>query len=209
MQTLRTPPSTVQRLLRRQQQQVECYQDPRVLPIAVLCAKPQTLGVQGTYEETLINTANQKSGLNEAILDSSACVDPEANAARIQRLLREGANSIANDADAEAQAAQFAGQDIDDILRSRTSRRNIGNKGGSSFSVATFRAEGGGDRSDESGGAQGAAFWQDLLPEAVKAHKKAEAERNLVHGPRARRRINYREPQPHGDAVRLPLLMRH
>ena len=155
--------------------------------------------VQATYEETLINTANQKSGLNEAILGNiNAAANPEDNAARIATLLREGANLIRNEEAAEEKAAQFEGQTIDDILSSRTSKRNMATKAGSTFSVASFRA--GSDDVDAGDGAgntnpgDDAAFWQDLLPEAVKAHQAAEASKFLVAGPRRRRKVNYRDP---------------
>lgn len=154
--------------------------------------------MQGTYEETLINTANQKSGLNEAILGNiNAGGNPEDNAKRIARLLREGANSIADESVAAEKAEQFAGQDIEDILSKRTSKRNVANKAGNTFSVASFRAEGQPQTDD-------ASFWQDLLPEAVKAHQAAEKSKNLMSGPRVRKRINYREPgaAPAVDDVR-------
>lgn len=145
-------------------------------------------GLQGTYEETLINTANQKSGLNEAILGNiNDGGNPEDNAKRIARLLREGANSIIDEAAAAEKAAQFEGQEIEDILAKRTSKRNVASKAGSTFSVASFRAEGERPKND-------ASFWQDLLPEAVKAHQVAEANKHLVHGPRVRKRVNYSEP---------------
>ena len=163
--------------------------------------------VQGTYEETLINTANRKSGLNEAILGNiNEAGNPEDNAARIARLLREGANSIVDEAAAAEKAAQFEGQKIDDILAQRTSKRNMANKAGSTFSVASFRA-GDGDGAATVG--NDATFWQDLLPDAVKAHQQAEANKFVVEGKRQRRTINYREPDRHngkqkgGDEVRV------
>jgi ribosomal protein L12E/L44/L45/RPP1/RPP2 len=149
--------------------------------------------MQGTYEEALITTANQKSGLNEAILGNINIDNgnPEDNAKRIARLLQEGAHSITTDeATANANASIFEGQDIDSILKQRTSKRCISNKTGSSFSVASFRAGGGAPTDGDA-----ANFWQDLLPEAVKAHQKAAREKNLVRGPRVRRKVNYREPR--------------
>jgi hypothetical protein len=53
--------------------------------------------MQNTYEESLINVANKKGGLNEAILGnlaSSNAEDPHENAAMISRLLKEGAHSL-------------------------------------------------------------------------------------------------------------------
>lgn len=55
------------------------------------------LWLQNTYEESLINVANRKGGLNEAILGnlaSSNSEDPHENAAVISRLLKEGAHSL-------------------------------------------------------------------------------------------------------------------
>ena len=55
------------------------------------------LRLQNTYEESLINVANKKGGLNEAILGnlaSSNSEDPHENAAMISRLLKEGAHSL-------------------------------------------------------------------------------------------------------------------
>lgn len=67
--------------------------------------------LQNTYEETLVNSANQKSGLNEAVLGSSgAGEDPEKNAARIARLLREGAHSLLDERAANAASDAFQEQ---------------------------------------------------------------------------------------------------
>ena len=55
------------------------------------------LRLQNTYEESLINVANKKGGLNEAILGNLASnnsEDPHENAAMISRLLKEGAHSL-------------------------------------------------------------------------------------------------------------------
>jgi hypothetical protein len=55
------------------------------------------LFLQNTYEESLINVANRKGGLNEAILGnlaSGSSEDPQENAAVISRLLKEGAHSL-------------------------------------------------------------------------------------------------------------------
>ena len=55
------------------------------------------LRLQSTYEESLVNVANKKGGLNEAILGnlaSSTSEDPHENAAMISRLLKEGAHSL-------------------------------------------------------------------------------------------------------------------
>lgn len=143
-------------------------------------------------------SANQKSGLNEAILGNADGISPEDNAKRISRLLQEGAHSITtDDATADANASAFEGQDINSILAQRTSKRCIAAKAGSSFSVASFRAGGGAPADGDA-----ANFWQDLLPEAVKAHQKAEREKNLIRGPRVRRRVNYREPRNARDIVR-------
>ena len=159
--------------------------------------------MQGTYEETLINTANQKSGLNEAILGNiNACGNPEDNAARIARLLREGANSIVDESAASEAAAKFEGQEVDDILAQRTSKRNIANKAGSTFSVASFRAHDTHGQGANTSGGDDASFWRDLLPDAVKAHQEAEANKNLVHGPRVKQRVNYREPERVGARLR-------
>lgn len=86
-------------------------------------------------------------------------------------------------------------QDIGDILAHRTSRRVVqgGGKSGGTFSVASFRADGAAASAADTTG-DDAAFWRDLLPEAVKAHHDAEARKLIVDGKRSsRRRVNYGE----------------
>eukprot|EP00892_Ulva_mutabilis_P002486 jgi/Ulvmu1/12238/UM086_0029.1 len=153
------------------------------------------LVTQKTYEEQLVNVANQKSGLNEAILGNlGPGDDPEKNAARIARLLREGAHSLLDERAADAAAEAFQEQDIGDILAQRTSRRVIqsGGKSGGTFSVASFRADGAAAGTTDAAG-NDASFWRDLLPEAVKAHRDAEARKHVVDGKRSRRKVNYGE----------------
>ena len=100
------------------------------------------LVTKGTYEEQLLNSANRKYGLNEAILGNiNTASNPEDNAKRIAELLKNGAYSIMGDADAaEKEADEFEKADINDILSRRTTKRNIANKAGNSFSVATFNS---------------------------------------------------------------------
>lgn len=58
-----------------------------------------------------MNSANQKSGLNEAILGNiGSSDDPEKNAARIARLLREGAHSLVDERAANAASDAFQQQ---------------------------------------------------------------------------------------------------
>ena len=72
------------------------------------------LVTKGTYEEQLLSTANQKYGLNEAILGNiNAVGNPEDNAKRIAELLRNGAYSLLNDGGAAAaQTEEFEREDI-------------------------------------------------------------------------------------------------
>jgi hypothetical protein len=109
---------------------------------------------------------------------------------------QRGASVCSQGAAAEA-AAAFEAQDIGDILEKRTSKRVVrggGRRGGGTFSVASFRADGveslsaGGSEVQES-----ADFWRALLPEAVKAAEAAEHNRNLVVGKRTRKNVNYNE----------------
>lgn len=77
--------------------------------------------MQNTYEETLINAANQKSGLNEAVLGNiGGSGDPEKNAARIARLLREGAHSLVDERAANAASDAFQQQVLLAFARSKT-----------------------------------------------------------------------------------------
>jgi Domain of Unknown Function (DUF1087) len=145
---------------------------------------------RSTYEETLISTANHKSGLNEAILGNiNLGSNPEDNAKRIASLLRDGANLLmADEQESVTRAAQFEQQDIGEILAQRTSKRTLASKAGSTFSTASFQAhQAGGQQVDD------ARFWSELLPEAVKAHQEAERNKNLVHGKRRRKNVNYRD----------------
>jgi Domain of Unknown Function (DUF1087) len=145
---------------------------------------------RSTYEETLINTANHKSGLNEAILGNINLEgNPEENAKRIASLLRDGANLLkVDETESAARAAQFQQQDIGDILAQRTSKRTLASKAGSTFSTASFQAhQSGGQPVDD------ARFWSELLPEAVKAHQETERNKNLVQGKRRRKHVNYRD----------------
>lgn len=107
------------------------------------------LVTKNTYEEQLLETANRKYGLNEAILGNinSAVGNPEDNAKRIAQLLKDGAFSIiADDKDESggdgagtSKGDAFAREDIDAILASRTSKRSMANKAGNTFSVASFK----------------------------------------------------------------------
>lgn len=146
---------------------------------------------RSTYEQTLIETANHKSGLNEAILGSTHLDgNPEDNAKRIAALLRDGANVLqAGEGESAECAAQFQQQDIGEILAQRTSKRTIASKAGGTFSTAVFQA-----RSEDGGGGrkvEDANFWSDLLPEAVKAHQEAERNKHLVEGKRKRKAVSY------------------
>jgi hypothetical protein len=154
------------------------------------------LVTQHTYEETLVNTANQKSGLNEAILGNiNVEGNPEDNAAYIARLLREGAHSLVDESAAERAAEEFKAQDIGDILAQRTSKRTVaaGGKRGGTFSIASFRA------GQQQCPVDDVGFWQGLLPDAVKAHREKEARKNLMEGKRRRRKINYHERRENDD----------
>ena len=140
----------------------------------------------------------------------NGAADVEADAARIAALLRHGAHAIFNESDggaadaaANGTADAFASEDIDDILRGRTEKRQIGSRAGNSFSVATFAAEKDEEDEDErgggrdlvspggtrtrggsrrgrraGGGGKGAderEYWARVLPDAVAAHDEAAA----------------------------------
>lgn len=118
--------------------------------------------ILGTMEDAAAVAAAAKAGKRAGALRGTAgaaatsasagpclngAADVEADAARIAALLKHGAHAIFNEdqsaaaADANGTADAFASEDIDDILRGRTEKRQIGSRAGNSFSVATFAAE--------------------------------------------------------------------
>ncbi|GLI59359.1 hypothetical protein VaNZ11_001224 [Volvox africanus] len=165
-----------------------------------------------TYEMALFNAASRKYGLDEAILGFSAGTDPESDAARISDLLRHGAHGLLADMEAGLQQGEaFASEDINQILAARTEKRQIGNRAGNNFSVATFAVGDGGGcgdlhrgrrrgrghikrlivESDDAEHTSDKDYWRTLMPEAVAAHEARAAKVPEFLGPRKRRQVNY------------------
>ena len=58
-------------------------------------------------------------------------------------------------------------QDIDDILRNRTEKRQLGNSKGNTFSTATFAIQ---EEDGVAGPIDPREYWSAILPEAVADH---------------------------------------
>eukprot|EP00878_Enallax_costatus_P046663 GHUV01056913.1.p1 GENE.GHUV01056913.1~~GHUV01056913.1.p1 ORF type:complete len:503 (+),score=214.95 GHUV01056913.1:285-1793(+) len=138
---------------------------------------------KNTYEEQLFRTASRKYGLDEAILGFSGAGDnPENDAARIMKLLKDGAHAFAGEADAAAAGDAAGGEekgmaqeDIDQILAGRSEKRQLGSRKGNTFSIAHFAAAGGAEAEAEAedDAVDAKTFWAELLPEAAAAHAAA------------------------------------
>jgi len=155
---------------------------------------------KNTYEESVFKISSKKCGLEEAILSGigagSVVGDPEADSKKIADLLKRGTHCLGDDlgGGGEQRAATatdaFAAEDIDEILAGRTEKRQIGNRAGNTFSMATFAADqmGGNEETNDPN------FWANLLPEAVAAHVAAAAmPKEIILAPRQRKNVNYKE----------------
>ena len=160
-----------------------------------------------TYEEHVFRISSRKYGLDEAILGGIAgggaagSGGDELDGKKIADLLKHGAHCLDKVDEANAETEAFAEEDIDEILKGRTEKRQIGGRAGNTFSVATFAVEGGEGSGDVNGGGDGRPtddkeFWKALLPDAAAEHdaaKLAAKQGHLVLAPRSRKRVNYRE----------------
>lgn len=72
--------------------------------------------------------------------------------------------------EAEAKAERFANEDIDQILSSRTEKRQIGSRAGNTFSVASFNVD---EAAAHTKDKNGRDFWAEILPEAVQVRPAA------------------------------------
>lgn len=148
---------------------------------------------KGTYEESVFQISTRKCGLEEAILggigSSGGSTDPEADSKKIAELLKHGAHCITMEEHHDAKTDAFASEGIEQILTGRTEKRQIGNRAGNTFSVATFgSAVPSSDNNDKS------AFWESLLPAAAAAHQAASAlPKEIILAPRKRKTIDYSE----------------
>jgi len=174
-----------------------------------------------TYEEHVFQISSKKYGLDEAILGGiggpggglNACGggDPEADGKKIAALLKHGAHCITSMDAANQETEAFASEDIDEILKGRTEKRQIGGRAGNTFSVATFDvgspmvAGGGGGTAEAALAAEAAAgggggvsdkeFWAALLPEAAQKHEeeRAAAAMPVFLPPRQKKKVDYSE----------------
>ena len=154
---------------------------------------------KNTYEENLFRTSSKKYGLDEAILGGLGVApeggNPEFDGAKITALLKHGAHCLKDEDKANEETDAFMSEDIEQILKGRTEKRQIGGRAGNTFSVATFGEQaatpGKGEKNDEE-------FWKSLLPDAVDSHEKKKAMANQVSvlPPRRRTTINYSEKRP-------------
>ena len=160
---------------------------------------------KGTYEEHVFKTSSRKYGLDEAILGGIAGGNSngqgrggngdELDGKKIAELLKHGAHCLDKVEEANAETEAFASEDIDQILKGRTEKRQIGGRAGNTFSIATFEIEGGGaPGSGPNNAADDKSFWATLLPEAAAAHeteKIAAKHGNIILAPRQRKKVTY------------------
>lgn len=160
---------------------------------------------KNTYEENLFNASSRKYGLDEAILGGMALQSagqdsPEYDGKRISELLKHGAHCLKMDEKAEEETNAFQTENIDEILSSRTEKRQIGGRAGNTFSVASF--EGGKPAKAE----DDQDFWKTLLPEAYNSFEDMKKQESMpqILPPRKKRAICYDEkkrgrPSPRDD----------
>ncbi|KAH7617240.1 putative Chromodomain-helicase-DNA-binding protein 7 [Nannochloris sp. 'desiccata'] len=162
-----------------------------------------------TYEEHVFKTSSRKYGLDEAILGGIATNGgssgnggngDELDGKKIAELLKHGAHCLDKVDEANAETEAFASEDIDQILKGRTEKRQIGGRAGNTFSIATFEIEGGAAGSGAAGATANAAddksFWATLLPEAAAAHeteKIAAKHGHIMLAPRQRKKVSYND----------------
>ena len=174
------------------------------------------LVTRGTYEASMAERANQKLGLEQAIIGShnygagtegaatdadggaETTVDAKAQrhkkAKEIEELLKHGAQNLFTD-EHDKRVEAFSSETIDDILsRSATSRTDAGSKAPgaptSSFAQASFTTNEGSslDMDDPN-------FWQQVLGDEAKPEEVEEAIDYDDLGPRTRPRRSVGEPQ--------------
>ncbi|GMH41988.1 hypothetical protein BSKO_09907 [Bryopsis sp. KO-2023] len=129
-----------------------------------------------TYEQQLFEVASRKYGLEEALLGKYDA-DPLSNSKKIFELLKHGAHALANEEEGKA----FVAEDIDQILKNRSEKRQIGSRAGNTFSEVTFSVKANENRE----------YWANLLPDAVEKHNAKMP--SPIGKRRARGRINYFE----------------
>jgi SNF2 family DNA or RNA helicase len=136
--------------------------------------KVYRLVTKATYEQSLFETSAKKYGLDEAVLGGGDVPGvsggeggggAKADAKKINDLLKFGVHGALRDASGE-EAAAFAAEDIDQILSGRAEHRAIGSRVGNTFSVATFSV------GAESENVDAEKFWEEALPDAVKAARE-------------------------------------
>jgi superfamily II DNA or RNA helicase len=166
-----------------------------------------------TYEEHVFKTSSRKYGLDEAILGGIAGGGASGSGAggngdeldgkKIAELLKHGAHCLDKVEEADAETEAFASEDIDEILKGRTEKRQIGGRAGNTFSIATFEVgDGGAGATGANAGGGGnahgddKAFWATLLPEAAAAHeeeKVAAKHGHIMLAPRQRKKVSYND----------------
>lgn len=162
-----------------------------------------------TYEEHVFKTSSRKYGLDEAILGGIAGGNSngsgrggngdELDGKKIAELLKHGAHCLDKAEEANAETEAFASEDIDQILKGRTEKRQIGGRAGNSFSIATFEIEGaatGTNGAAPNAAGNDKAFWATLLPEAAAAHeteKIAAKHAHIILAPRQRKKVSYND----------------
>ena len=177
--------------------------------------KVYRLVTKATYEQSLFETSAKKYGLDEAVLGGGDAPmvgggggggggGAKEDAKKINDLLKFGVHGALRDASGE-EAKAFAEEDIDQILSGRAEHRAIGSRVGNTFSVATFSV--GAETGAEGENVDAEKFWEEALPDAVKAAREDAAnadpfdidERFRVEGPRKRYKAGeYRENATNG-----------
>ena len=157
---------------------------------------------KNTYEENLFRTSSKKYGLDEAILGGLGSLgvasdgggNPEYDGAKIAALLKHGAHCLKDEDRANEEANAFLSEDIEQILKGRTEKRQIGGRAGNTFSVATFGEQAVSPAKEGKNG-NDQDFWKALLPDAVASHEKKEklAKQPDVLPPRRRTTVDYSE----------------
>ena len=146
-----------------------------------------------TYEENLFRASSRKYGLDEAILGGLGVKpggdgNPEYDGKRISELLKHGAHCLKSDENADKETDAFLSENIDEILSSRTEKRQIGGRAGNTFSVANF-----GEDKDTTSQKDDEDFWKTILPEACEIFKNQKENPSFILPPRRKRSMNYNE----------------
>ncbi|CAK0786707.1 hypothetical protein CVIRNUC_009921 [Coccomyxa viridis] len=146
-----------------------------------------------TYEQDVFACSTRKQGLDNAILGFLNADERKVDAKRIAQLLAHGAHALrAPEDEANKEGEAFAQEDIDDILRNRTEKRQLGFSKGNTFSTATFTIE---EEPQVTNAADARNYWSAILPDVVAAHdaQAAEAAKPVDLGKRQRKKISYNE----------------